>query len=256
MSALRISALCVLAAALLAVTACEKHDPSEHEDHAHTNEPHAPDEEHGDDEHAGHEHDDEHDDEHGNDDGDHANAEEGDAEHADEHGEDHADEHGEEGTANEPPTNPRSAIAQVRPTDGNEAAGWVRFDEVAGGVRVSAEISGLTPGNHGFHIHQWGDCSAANGTSAGGHFNPSGHDHGGPDAEVRHAGDLGNIEAGADGLARYDRIDAALTFDGDASLIGRGLIVHAGEDDLNSQPTGAAGARVGCAVIGVAAPPE
>lgn len=147
-----------------------------------------------------------------------------------------------------------SAIAVIVPTKGNNTAGYVTFQEVKGGVLVSGKISGLTPGKHGFHVHQFGDLRLSNGTSAGGHFNPTGHDHGSPDAATRHIGDLGNIEADSNGVAEFSFIDSQLKFDGAASIIGRGLIVHAGEDDLSSQPTGAAGARVGMAVIGYSNP--
>lgn len=143
-------------------------------------------------------------------------------------------------------------IAVVHPTEGNSASGVVHFDAVEGGVQVSGEIAGISPGLHGFHIHQYGDCSAANGTSAGGHYNPAGVDHAGPEAEVSHMGDLGNIEANAEGVATFDALFPAVDM---AMITGRGLIVHAGEDDLVSQPTGAAGARLGCGVIGVAAMP-
>lgn len=147
---------------------------------------------------------------------------------------------------------PMHLVAVVHPTEGNTASGVVHFDAVDGGVQISGEISGISSGLHGFHIHQYGDCSAADGTSAGGHYNPAGVDHAGPDAEVSHMGDLGNIEANADGVATFDAIFPAVDM---AMITGRGLIVHAGEDDLTSQPTGAAGARLGCGVIGVANAP-
>ncbi len=143
------------------------------------------------------------------------------------------------------------AVAVLNPTAGNDVRGVVTFLRTEGGVYVVAEVRGLTPGPHGFHVHQLGDCSAPDGTSAGGHFNPTGHDHGGPDSEVRHVGDLGNIVADAEGNARHEVTDSQLQLDGPHSIVGRGLIVHAGEDDLASQPTGAAGARVACGVIGV-----
>ena len=147
---------------------------------------------------------------------------------------------------------PAHLIAVVHPTEGNSASGVVHFNAVEGGVQVSGEITGISPGLHGFHIHQYGDCSAANGTSAGGHYNPAVVDHAGPKAEESHMGDLGNIEVNAEGVASFDVVYPAVDM---AMIIGRGLIVHAGEDDLESQPTGAAGARLGCGVIGVAAMP-
>jgi Cu-Zn family superoxide dismutase len=135
---------------------------------------------------------------------------------------------------------------------GGGVAGTVWFKPAAGGVQVSARITGLTPGAHGFHVHEFGDCSAADFTSAGGHFNPMGQPHGAPDASARHVGDLGNIQAGADGVATLDWTDKELAFDGKHGVVGRAVIVHAKADDLKTQPTGDAGGRVACGVIGVA----
>jgi Cu-Zn family superoxide dismutase len=125
---------------------------------------------------------------------------------------------------------------------------------VDGGVKVVAEVTGLTPGDHGFHIHEFGDCGDAEAKNAGGHFNPGGHDHGGPDAEARHKGDLGNMTADATGKAHYERVDKHLKLGGENTIIGRSVIVHEKMDDLKTQPTGNAGARVACGVIGVAKP--
>ena len=147
------------------------------------------------------------------------------------------------------------AVAVLAPTEGNSVRGVVTFLRTDSGVYVVADVRGLTPGPHGFHVHELGDCSAPDGTSAGGHFNPSGHDHGAPDSEVRHVGDLGNIVTDDQGNARHEETDAHLQLDGPQSIIGRGLIVHAGEDDLASQPTGAAGARVACGVVGISTSP-
>ncbi len=144
-----------------------------------------------------------------------------------------------------------SAIAVLSPTEGNDLQGTVTFIQTPEGVRVQANITGLTAGTeHGFHVHQYGDCSASDGTSAGGHFNPHGADHAGPDAASRHVGDLGNSEA------TYDRVDTQLAFEGESSIIGRAVIVHGGTDDLSSQPSGAAGPRIACGVIGIAADTE
>jgi len=143
-------------------------------------------------------------------------------------------------------------IAVIRPTAGNDVSGVVTFEKAAGGIKVSGEIRGLTPGKHGFHVHEYGDLSASDGTSAGGHFNPDDLPHGGPEDERRHVGDLGNITANEQGIARFRFIDEHLAVSGRHSIVGRGLIIHAGRDDLTSQPTGAAGARVGMAVIGIA----
>ncbi|HLP08293.1 MAG TPA: superoxide dismutase family protein [Opitutaceae bacterium] len=148
-----------------------------------------------------------------------------------------------------------AAIAVLQPTQGSEVRGTVRFTQVDGGVRIVADVSGLTPGLHGFHVHEFGDASSADGSAAGGHFNPAHAAHGGPAAAERHAGDFGNLEADTSGHARLDRVDPALSLDGPHSIIGRGLIVHAAPDDLKTQPTGNAGARVACGVIGVAKAP-
>ena len=150
-----------------------------------------------------------------------------------------------------------SAIAVLIPTEGNDLQGTVTFIQMSEGVRVQANITGLAAGTaHGFHVHQYGDCSASDGTSAGGHFNPHGADHAGPDAASRHVGDLGNIPVNDAGEATYDRIDTRLAFEGESSIIGHAFIVHGGSDDLSSQPSGAAGPRVACGVIGIAADTE
>jgi Cu-Zn family superoxide dismutase len=144
------------------------------------------------------------------------------------------------------------AVCVLHPTVGDSVSGVITFTKVDNGIKIDATLTGLTAGKHGFHIHQWGDCTADDGTSAGGHFNPEDTQHGGPDDAERHVGDLGNIVADASGKATYSLTDTVISFEGKHSIIGRGVIVHAGEDDLTSQPTGAAGARVACGVIGIA----
>jgi superoxide dismutase, Cu-Zn family len=142
------------------------------------------------------------------------------------------------------------AVAVVNPLGGSGVAGQVTFAKAEAGVKVSVHLTGLTPGTHGFHIHEFGDCSAADGASAGGHFNPTGDPHAGPKDAKRHEGDMGNVEADKDGAATLEYVDAKLGFDGATSVLGHGVIVHAGTDDLKTQPTGNAGGRVGCGVIG------
>ncbi|MFQ6614362.1 MAG: superoxide dismutase family protein [Fidelibacterota bacterium] len=146
------------------------------------------------------------------------------------------------------------AIASLHPTEGYSVYGTVTFTAVDGGVRVVADLTGLTSGEHGIHIHTYGDCSAPDGKSAGGHFNPEKAPHGAPSAapDQRHAGDLGNITADREGHARMDVIDPQLTLKGPNSIIGRAVVIHAGKDDFSSQPSGAAGPRVACGVIGIA----
>ncbi len=144
------------------------------------------------------------------------------------------------------------AIAVLHPTAGNNVHGVVKFIQTPKGVRVIADVEGLTPGKHGFHIHEFGDCSSPDGKSAGGHFNPTNQPHGSPDAPKHHMGDLGNLEADANGKAHLDRVYPFLRLMGPMGIIGRGVIIHSGKDDLKSQPTGNAGKRVACGVIGIA----
>jgi Cu-Zn family superoxide dismutase len=146
------------------------------------------------------------------------------------------------------------AVAVIHPTPGNQVSGIVRFAPTGGGVRVTADLHGLPPNStHGFHIHEYGDCSAPDASSAGGHYNPDHHHHAGLDTEMRHAGDLGNIKADANGDAHLDLTVDNITVDGSKNpILGRAVIVHQKADDLKSQPTGDAGARIGCGVIGLA----
>jgi Cu-Zn family superoxide dismutase len=120
---------------------------------------------------------------------------------------------------------------------------------------VYAEVSGLTPGRHGFHIHEYGDASIADGTAAGAHFNPGNKMHGGPDSPERHVGDLGNIEADRSGNAKYNRLDKRISLTGRNSIIGRSIVIKEAQDDFKTQPGGAAGARVAIGVIGISATP-
>jgi Cu-Zn family superoxide dismutase len=146
---------------------------------------------------------------------------------------------------------PSKGISVLHPTAGNKVTGTVTFTPVAGGVQVHAQIAGLTPGKHGFHIHEFGDCSAADASSAGAHFNPTNQPHAGPDAAARHEGDMGNVEADTSGNARLDYVDHQISLANDAkSAIGRSVIVHAKPDDLKTQPSGDSGARIACGVIG------
>jgi Cu-Zn family superoxide dismutase len=143
------------------------------------------------------------------------------------------------------------ATAQLKPLGKHKAFGEVTFDQVGNKVRVVAYVQGLTPGReHGFHIHEVGDCSAPDGMSAKGHFNPYGKPHGDPGGAERHAGDLPALKAAKNGRAKIDvELDTITVTPGPASIVGRGLIVHADPDDYKTQPTGNAGARIACAVI-------
>jgi Cu-Zn family superoxide dismutase len=143
------------------------------------------------------------------------------------------------------------ATAQLQPTRGNNVTGNVTFTQKGDKVIVVANVSGLKPNQeHGFHVHDKGDCSSGDGMSAGGHFNPRGNPHGHYSTQARHAGDMPNLKADAYGNASITaELDIMTVSDGPTSVIGRGLIVHANPDDYKSQPVGNAGARLACAVI-------
>lgn len=143
-----------------------------------------------------------------------------------------------------------SAETMLSPTKGNTAAGTVVFSEAGNKLRVVAEITGLSPGPHGFHIHEKGDCSAPDGTSAGGHYNPTGKPHGNPEHAEHHAGDMPQLVADAKGVAKLvGYIDEVNLGNGEGGIVGRSVIVHATADDFKTQPTGNSGARVACGVI-------
>lgn len=149
-------------------------------------------------------------------------------------------------------------VAELRPTKGNKASGQVSFSEGFGKVKVIATVTGLEPNSkHGFHIHEYGDCTAPDATSAGSHYNPDGHQHAAPDAETpAHAGDLGNIQADAKGVGRLELTVSNISVAGSLNpILGRAVIVHKNPDDLISQPTGGAGDRIACGVIGAAQKP-
>jgi Cu-Zn family superoxide dismutase len=146
----------------------------------------------------------------------------------------------------------QKAIAVLSPASDSKVMGTVTFTRSGDAVKVVADITGLTPGKHGFHIHEFGDCSDPKAASAGGHFNPNKHQHGAPDAGDRHEGDMGNIEADASGKAHLELTDKVMKLSGDDSIVGHAVIVHEKADDLKTQPTGDAGGRLACGVIGVA----
>ena len=142
------------------------------------------------------------------------------------------------------------ARATIEAKSGTDVSGFATFKQERGGVLIDLTIENASPGWHAVHIHEIGDCSSDDGKSAGGHFNPTGHDHGSPHLPEHHAGDLGNMEVGEDGRGRHVILMPALSISGEENGVrGRAIIVHAGTDDLVSQPTGAAGGRIGCGVI-------
>ena len=149
-----------------------------------------------------------------------------------------------------PQESPR-ATAQLQPTKGNKTFGEATFEQMGNKVRVVVFVQGLKPGQeHGLHIHEAGDCSSGDGMSAKGHFNPHGKPHGAHTSGERHAGDLPSLRANKQGRANVQiDLDMISVTPGPASIIGRGLIVHADPDDFKTQPTGNAGARIACGVI-------
>ena len=153
------------------------------------------------------------------------------------------------GCASMAPPSP-AATARLEPTKGNTANGTVKFEQKGDKVVVAARVAGLTPGQHGFHIHEKGDCSSGDGMSAGGHFNPRGKPHAMPSTPDRHAGDLPMLVADGNGNAELRvELDVITIGGGDTDIVGRGLIVHKDPDDFRTQPTGNSGARVACGVI-------
>lgn len=143
------------------------------------------------------------------------------------------------------------AVANLASTKGNSASGTVTFEQRGGKVRVSGTVTGLKPNaEHGFHVHEKGDCSSGDGMSAGGHFNPLGKGHGHMSNVGKHAGDLPNLRADAYGVAAFSvEADGITVGSGATDIVGRGLIVHRDPDDYKSQPVGNAGPRLACAVI-------
>lgn len=149
-----------------------------------------------------------------------------------------------------PPPAPLRAKVELAPASKSNVRGTATFLEVDGGVEITANLEGLKPGEHGWHVHANGDCSAPDASSAGDHFNPDNHKHGAPEADERHAGDFGNLTAGKDGKAtKTITMKGASLADGAGSLVGKALIIHDKKDDLKTQPSGNAGPRVACGVI-------
>ncbi|CAI5952123.1 unnamed protein product [Closterium sp. NIES-65] len=149
----------------------------------------------------------------------------------------------------------KKAVAVLKGTAGVEGVVSL-LQEDDGPTTVTLKITGLAPGNHGFHLHEFGDTT--NGCmSTGPHFNPKGLTHGAPGDEVRHAGDLGNVVANAEGVAEVTIVDSQIPLSGPNSVVGRALVIHEGEDDLGkgghelSSTTGNAGGRLACGVVGL-----
>ena len=140
----------------------------------------------------------------------------------------------------------RRATAQIAPLGGGDVEGTVTFTQMGDRVHVSADITGLSPGLHGFHVHEGTSC-----VEPGGHYNPAGSPHSSPNrsATMRHVGDLGNLVADESGRALYSSHDHVLTLSGTQSIVGRVVIVHAGRDEIIPQPSGDAGMMIACGAI-------
>ncbi len=152
--------------------------------------------------------------------------------------------------ASAPAGNSKKASATIEARSGSKITGTATFEEMRDDVHVTVEIAGATPGEHGVHIHEKGDCSAPDASSAGPHFNPAGRAHGAPGAPMHHAGDFGNITIGPDGRGTLSIMSHDINVKGGPrSVRGRAIVIHEKPDDLKSQPAGDAGARIGCGVI-------
>lgn len=152
------------------------------------------------------------------------------------------------------PSTAKQAVANLASASGSLVSGRLTLAPMGDGVHLSGEVGGLQPGSsHGFHIHEKGDCSAVDASSAGGHFNPAAQPHGRAGHGAHHAGDSDNLVADANGVARVDAHVSGVSLGGGAAndIAGRAIVVHATADDYSSQPAGNAGARVACGVIRV-----
>jgi superoxide dismutase, Cu-Zn family len=154
---------------------------------------------------------------------------------------------------------PEGAAVQLAATQGNTASGSLALTAVENGVRVSGAIQGLKPNSeYGFHIHEKGDCSAPDASSAGSHFNPSNAEHGNPEGETHHAGDMLNVKSDDQGVGQVDTQANGVTLhDGQPTdVLGKAIVLHEKADDYTTQPSGNSGSRIACGVITVQAPPQ
>jgi len=151
------------------------------------------------------------------------------------------------------PPGPPHHHANLAPTQGNRAQGTLAFISLGeDGVRITGTVTGLEPNSeHGFHVHEKGDCSAPDASSAGGHFNPTSQPHGNPDSPPHHAGDMHNITADAQGNAQVNvqLNGVTISTSGPNDILGKSVVVHAKADDYKSQPAGNSGGRIACGVI-------
>ena len=145
-----------------------------------------------------------------------------------------------------------TARAEIQSASGSSLTGEAVFEEVVGGVKMTLTVSGASSGTHAVHLHESGDCSASDATSAGGHWNPTDESHGSrAEGGEFHSGDIANLQVGEDGTGTLEITASDWSIGGEAStdVIGRAVIIHASADDFVSQPSGNAGARVGCGVV-------
>jgi Cu-Zn family superoxide dismutase len=157
----------------------------------------------------------------------------------------------------EPAAAAAQAVAQIAPTQGNTANGALALAPSPQGVRITGSIQGLKPdAEFGFHVHEKGDCTAPDGSSAGAHFNPTQAEHGNPTGPAHHAGDLPNIKSNAEGVAQVDTTAAGMSLQGDpgTDLMGKAIVVHESPDDYTTQPSGNSGKRIACGVIATPSP--
>jgi superoxide dismutase, Cu-Zn family len=149
------------------------------------------------------------------------------------------------------------AAAQIAPTQGNTVTGGLALAQSAAGVHITGSIQGLKPdAEFGFHVHEKGDCTAPDGSSAGGHFNPTQAQHGNPSGPTHHAGDMSNIKSDGQGVAQVDVTAAGTSLNGDpgSDIMGKAIVVHESPDDYTTQPSGNSGKRVACGVIAAPSP--
>lgn len=164
------------------------------------------------------------------------------------HKQQHDDHHAEPAAAQTPA--PQKAQAVLKAPKGSKLKGMIHFTEENGKMKIETMVDGIKPGPHGFHIHEKGDCSAADFSSAGGHFNPHQGTHADHNTPGRHVGDLGNLIADNKSKAYTTLIVDGMTMKpGAESIIGKSVIIHKDKDDLKSQPAGNSGPRIACGII-------